>query len=128
MKVPIDLVSQTSCKKTYNSRKIGVSTICAGGSGDSGVCTGDTGGPLLLMKASAQADVQVGITSTRSMFTCPKVADRPDIFTRVSSYAKWIDEQICLYSKRRPSTCPTLVPKRHLRAADPSIESTAEMP
>ena len=115
MKVSINPVSQLSCKKTYTSRKVGVWNLCAGGSGDKGVCLGDNGAPLLMMKRSAKSDVQVGIAAGYGTYECPKIVDMPDIFTRVSYYAKWIDAQICKYSKYKPSTtvCP---PTRKLRA------------
>ena len=103
MKVPIYPVPMLSCKKAYGSRKVGNGTICAGGDGVKGICElGDRGGPLLMMKQSAQNDVQVGIATG---YDCPKKANRPDIFTKVSYYAKWIDRQICKYSKKKPTTC-----------------------
>ena len=115
MKAPIYPVSRMSCKKAYSSGAVGAWSLCVGGNGE-GVCYGDRGDPLLMMQGSAKTDVQVGIASTYSTWECPKQADKPDIFMRVSHYAKWIDSQICLYSKYIPSTtkCP---PKRQLRAA-----------
>ena len=116
MKVQLDPTSLMSCKKVYSSGQIGAWNFCAGGAGDKGVCYGDNGGPMLMMKESARTDVQVGIASGYSTWDCPKQVDRPDVFTRVSYHAKWIDAEVCKYSKYIPSTitCP---PTRQLRAA-----------
>lgn len=104
--VSIKPASMALCKQEYGSNLVGESILCAGGV--KGVCTGDVGGPLLLKKSSAEKDVQIGIISSK--YKCPKQAGHPDLFVRVSYYAKWVDAQICKYSKKKPSTCPTMKP------------------
>ena len=97
MQVPIYPSPTLYCAKLYGSWNSGTSSICAGGNGVTGICYGDSGSPLLLKKTSAGSDVQVGITSFGGSADCVKV-DYPDSYTRVSSFATWIDEQICEYS------------------------------
>ncbi|GMH36815.1 hypothetical protein BSKO_04688 [Bryopsis sp. KO-2023] len=65
-----------------------------------GVCKGDGGGPLLLadskdgtsiIDGNPEFDVMVGIVS----FGTPSCnTTKPDVFTRVSSFRKWIDKKI----------------------------------
>lgn len=106
MQTSLKSLSMLACKKVYGSSKTGESTICAGGDGVKGVCFGDSGGPLLVKKSSASNDVQVGITSNGPGGSCVALGE-PDIYTRVSYYAKWVDTQRCKYSKYKPSSCPS---------------------
>ena len=110
MKIEIDTVSTPSCKKMYGSFFVGDSNFCAGVDYEKGVCLGDDGGPVLLTKSSAADDVQIGIISLVGSYYCGGGA--PDVYTRMSSYAGWIDDQVCQFSKSKPSTCPTLRPTR----------------
>ena len=107
MQASIKPVPEISCRKVYGSTMVGKANLCASGGGVRGVCNHDYGGPLIMMKSAAKNDVQIGIT-TRT-YQCPTEADYPDIFTRVSFYAPWVDAQICKYSSfYKPSKCPTL--------------------
>jgi secreted trypsin-like serine protease len=108
MQAELNPLSVTACKKRYGSYSIGEKVLCAGGDGLASPCYGDSGGPLLMMKSSAEKDVQVGIVSWGT--GCDP--DSPGVFTRVSSFGQWIDVQICKYSKSKPSTCPTLRPTK----------------
>jgi secreted trypsin-like serine protease len=58
--------------------------------------------------AAANDATVVGIAAGYGTYERPKIVDTPDIFRRVSNYAKWIDAQICMYSKHKSSTttCP----------------------
>lgn len=109
MNVQVNPISNAGCIKTYGSALIGDGNLCAGGDGLKGVCFGDSGGPLLVKGNTAQNDVQIGITSWG-----PGCADEgyPDVFTRVSYFAQWVDDQVCKFSKRKPATCPTSRPTR----------------
>ena len=99
-------VSNLPCLKRYGSWFFGESSgICAGGDGVKATCSGDSGGPLLVKKSAAQNDVQVGIVSA-GPGVCVLI-DVPNSFTRVSSFASWIDEQICTYSMDTSIKCPT---------------------
>ena len=131
MQTSIKVNSMLSCKKVYGSTIIGNASICAGGGGVRGLCDGDPGGPLLLTKGSPQSDVMVGIASATF---CPKENGYPDVFAKVSYYAKWIDEQICAYSMYKPAKCrslpPASSPPSPLRAATvkPTVKPTTGKP
>ena len=106
MQASIKPMSILACKKLYGPVMTGESTICAGGDGVKGACFGDSGGPLLLKKSSASKDIQVGIVSNGPTGDCVAVGE-PNVFTRVSYYAEWVDAQRCLYSsKYKPKSCP----------------------
>lgn len=69
-------------KLPYNSNI----QICGNGAFthvQSGVCAGDSGGPLM------DNDVVVGITSRKMAWFC--ATKFPDVFTKVGAYATWID-------------------------------------
>ena len=105
MKLVTDTVPVLSCTKSYSSFVIGDWNLCAGGNGvEEAFCYGDSGGPLLQTKNSAKEDVQIGIVSW-SPYGC--YGTSPDVYTKVSYYAGWVDSQVCLNSKNKPSTCPT---------------------
>ena len=114
LKVEIDTIPFPSCRKIYNSFFVGDSNICMGGNGvKEGSCFGDSGSPLLQTKSSAGEDVQIGIVSTDFYLSdsfCPGASNLPDIYTRVSSFVGWIDDQVCKFSKSKPSTCLTSTP------------------
>ena len=120
MKLVTDTVPIPSCKKTYSAFYIGDSNICAGGKGvKEGSCFGDSGGPLLKTKSSANQDVQIAIASWVGSRDCSGAS--PDVYARVSYFAGWVDSQVCLYSKSKPSTCLTSKPptKRPTRRPSP---------
>jgi len=67
--------------------------VCSGPlGGDVSACSGDSGGPLVSYDSEGRP-VQVGIVSWGFM-PCGKGA--PSVYTRVSSYADWINEKIAL--------------------------------
>jgi secreted trypsin-like serine protease len=111
MQIAIDALPTAACKKVYSSYFIGEFNLCTDTSDDvkKGACYGDSGGPLLMTKSSAGEDVQVGIISWGSD-GCGGYG--PDVHTRVSYFAGWVDDQICTYSKSKPRACPTLKPTR----------------
>lgn len=100
-RVQIPIVPNSQCNQLlYRSRRLrhGVlpSQLCAGDpNGGKDTCEGDSGGPLQLKLPSARPIGQayryyvVGITSNGGI--CGTV-DRPGLYTRVSSYAGWIDQ------------------------------------
>lgn len=115
---PLDLIDNKDCfermqariQDVYPTAKVGeltASSMCAG-SQDTGTCVGDSGGPLVLHSVAAvpeqdprarrllRADrpVLVGIVSWG--VGCEDFT----VFTRVSSYAAWIDGVIA--ARRRP--------------------------
>jgi secreted trypsin-like serine protease len=122
MKGIIDTVPVSQCKKTFSSFFFGDSNICAGGDGvKKAACFGDSGGPLLLTKSSAKEDVQIGIVSWGPN-GC--TGAYPDVYTRVSYFAKWVEGQICTFSKSKPSTCPIVKPTTRKPTRKPTKKPT----
>ncbi|CAB9499065.1 Chymotrypsin-like elastase family member 1 [Seminavis robusta] len=94
--VDLQMVSRYDCQVAYTTENVtGQSVIssgmhlCALGDG-SGVCTGDSGGPLL--DGISSDSLQIGVTSfTHS--DCASVMF-PDVFTDLADNTGWIDRQI----------------------------------
>ncbi|XP_044004015.1 chymotrypsin-1-like [Aphidius gifuensis] len=78
-KLHTKIISNEECQKRDGKFTIGHEIICARKSQGYSICQGDSGGPLIYK------GVLIGIAA-RSF--CDGV--HPDIFTRVSSYIKWI--------------------------------------
>eukprot|EP01023_Acetabularia_acetabulum_P016305 TRINITY_DN1805_c0_g1_i1.p1 TRINITY_DN1805_c0_g1~~TRINITY_DN1805_c0_g1_i1.p1 ORF type:complete len:867 (+),score=120.24 TRINITY_DN1805_c0_g1_i1:1653-4253(+) len=57
---------------------------------ETGVCVGDSGGPLLIKGDNAAADVEIGLTSWSAETQCSDF-ELPFVFTKISIYADWID-------------------------------------
>lgn len=74
-----------SCVKLFPSLLFRKSVICVQGEEQRSVCHGDSGGPLIAPKRSL-----IGLTSFGSEKGCQDNA--PQIFTRIFSYSKWIQE------------------------------------
>jgi secreted trypsin-like serine protease len=106
MEVSVPIVSFQDCndQNSYWGGIVDQSMICAGASvGGKGACNGDSGGPLIIRGSEATQDLQVGIVSWGTK-TCA-IVDHPSVFTRVSTYRKWVQDYICQYSKVKPSSC-----------------------
>ena len=73
--------SQAKCKQVHSN--VRDTHICTYTKYGEGACNGDSGGPLVVN------GVQVGIVS----FGIPCGVGRPDVYTRVSSFASWIKQQ-----------------------------------
>ncbi|XP_008316877.1 chymotrypsin-like elastase family member 2A [Cynoglossus semilaevis] len=63
--------------------------VCAGGDGEKGGCSGDSGGPLSCQSSSGSWEVH-GVVSFGSSLGC-NYRRKPTIFTRVSAYISWIN-------------------------------------
>lgn len=91
--------------------------LCAGVvEGGKDACSGDSGGPLFRTSSDGSM-VQVGIVSFGA--GCAR-ANRPGIYTKVSAFTAWIQEQICDLSSNPPSSCFESSP-----ASNPSGERSA---
>jgi trypsin len=82
MKVTVPLVSETTCRNAYGSDIIS-SMVCAGTAGKDS-CQGDSGGPLM------SGSTLSGIVSWG--YGCA-AAGYPGVYTRVSSFSSWINQQ-----------------------------------
>ncbi|KAI2488706.1 trypsin-like serine protease [Fragilaria crotonensis] len=129
MEVSMKPVSFQICKNVTSYGKatiVDALMLCAGGSKDT--CGGDSGGPLFLRGTIARSDVQVGITSFGSDLGCG-IASAPGVYTRVSRYAQWIDQQVCQLSSVKPSTCPaTQKPSTNAPTRKPSTKPPTRKP
>jgi trypsin len=94
--------------------------ICAYDTTDSGKdnCQGDSGGPLL----NAQGE-QVGIVALG--IGCGQVGV-PGVYTRVSAFADWIDENVCKLANKPPKNCPTTAPSV-VPSSAPSMSSVPSL-
>jgi secreted trypsin-like serine protease len=102
MEVQFFMLPKAVCLKSIGSWKVHESEICAS-EGIKGACYGDSGGPLFILSGSKY--IQIGIVArTTASYDCiqPKM---PQIFTSTAYFAKWIDENICKFSKHKPNTC-----------------------
>jgi len=90
--VDLQIYSHEECEKTQNSGYLIESAhLCAGWpQGGKDACSGDSGGPLICADEERQP-VLMGITSWG--FGCAR-PDTPGVWTRVSSYLDWIEENM----------------------------------
>ncbi|KAK5640465.1 hypothetical protein RI129_011276 [Pyrocoelia pectoralis] len=79
--VNLKTVTNTECRTKLSNFKIDERQICTFTKAGEGSCVGDSGGPLV-------ADKQIGIVS----FGIPCAIGHPDVFTRVSAYKDWIEQ------------------------------------
>ncbi|MDX2270370.1 MAG: serine protease [Cyanobacteriota bacterium] len=85
--VDVTVQSNASCSQSYPGQ-ISDNMICAGRPGRDS-CQGDSGGPLLV-EESPGAWVQVGVTSFGRGCGRPRF---PGVYTRVSEFSDWINNQ-----------------------------------
>jgi secreted trypsin-like serine protease len=95
--VDIEVIDPKECRAVYESLQvpeftIGDTEICATGpTGGKDSCFGDSGGPLIVPADNKQGYVQVGIVSWGPQCGNPLF---PGVYTRVSSFSKWIDQNV----------------------------------
>lgn len=83
-KVKLDYLNDETCETRYNKYD-GEMNICADAP-SRGICYGDSGGPLM------GDDNKVYGFASFIVDSC--ASDYPDFFTRISTYADWLDEMI----------------------------------
>ncbi|XP_063314161.1 plasma kallikrein-like [Pelobates fuscus] len=91
-KAEVPIVPQKECQANYSPEKINDKVICAGyKQGKVDACKGDSGGPIACKVDNTW--YLFGITSWGE--GCAK-ARKPGVYTRVTVFANWIEEQIKL--------------------------------
>eukprot|EP00158_Paraphelidium_tribonemae_P007338 Partr_v1_DN28204_c1_g1_i1_m76265 putative protease len=90
LQVDVPIATNENCKKAVGMN-IADSMVCAGGARGKDACQGDSGGPLIAVDKSTGDSVLVGIVSWGK--GCAR-AGFPGVYTRVSSFMQWINEQI----------------------------------
>ncbi|XP_050691245.1 phenoloxidase-activating factor 1-like isoform X3 [Eriocheir sinensis] len=89
LQVSLPLVDFIPCNKTYQGNLVG-KQLCFGGTEGQDSCGGDSGGPLVF---NAPPYTQIGIVSFGLLSGCGQ-KDVPGVYTSVSSYRDWIDENM----------------------------------
>ncbi|XP_053560969.1 chymotrypsin-like elastase family member 1 [Bombina bombina] len=89
---PLPVVDHETCSSSsYWGRTVKTTMVCAGGDGIHAGCNGDSGGPL---NCEVNGAFQVhGVTSFVSGYGCNTYL-KPTVFTRVSAYISWINDNI----------------------------------
>ncbi|OWF39004.1 elastase-1-like [Mizuhopecten yessoensis] len=85
--VQINVMSNLLCNINWLLQSILSTHICVGGGSES-ACNGDSGGPLVCVKSNEY--ILAGVTSWGSS-NCENM---PNVYTRVSEYRGWIDENM----------------------------------
>jgi secreted trypsin-like serine protease len=130
MEASFQTISNVECIKHAGSWMIPESDLCCYDE-KKRVCLGDSGGPLLLSSNTSQNSVQVSIVSRPSIFSSEPIcvkAGVPQLFTRVSYYHEWIQENICKFSKVKPSSCTTLKPSYRRPTTKPIVKRSSIKP
>jgi hypothetical protein len=101
LETTVNYISNQECQEIYAGAPYPITdgNICAYKK-YSGVCKGDSGGPLFLEKEHGEIGdhpTQVGISSWVK-FPCASPG-YPDVYTRVSYYEDWIKETVCSRSE-----------------------------
>ena len=94
----------SACWKEYGSEAVKESLLCAGTVGKPKRRRDNSGAPLLIQSSSAEKDVQVGIAIS-GLSRYASGSNSPNVYVRVSYFAEWVDDQICRFSTRKPSSC-----------------------
>ncbi|KXN67074.1 trypsin-like serine protease [Conidiobolus coronatus NRRL 28638] len=94
LEVKLPLFDINTCIKNYdddgNYKVFANEMLCAGyPEGKKDTCSGDSGGPLFIIKDGKQ--ILTGIVSWGKQCALPKL---PGVYTRVSTYRKWILDNI----------------------------------
>lgn len=83
-----EVITNTECSNRWYQKPIGDDKICTFNGIEHGFCNGDSGGPLTA--SSWLGPYLVGVVSYRSRMGCG--VGYPDVYTRVSSFSKWIND------------------------------------
>lgn len=96
LRADVPILSIKDCIKIYRTRSFQNDTeICASGVHAVHTCSGDSGGPMFirLLRNSRERYLQLGIISL-SAPGCGDERTLPGVFTRVSAYMHWIENNL----------------------------------
>ena len=77
--------------------------LCADADGFQGTCAGDGGSPAVLAGPNGISTSTVVGLNSFSDDLCP--SQTFDVYTRISTYADWVQGQICRLASNKPSSC-----------------------
>lgn len=113
----VPLIGSDECRSEYDNYTMTDGMLCAGYDVDGlGTCSGDSGGPLVVQDESTGNWTQVGVVSWAD--GCAQ-ASRYTVYTRVSQFASWIDEQFDLYTQIDSLESPEEVPAQESEDSEP---------
>ncbi|XP_055847601.1 serine protease easter-like [Episyrphus balteatus] len=97
LKAEVQVVPLNECKRVYSESNVelGTSQMCAGGQQGIDTCSGDSGGPLIGLDSSNKQRVYYFIAGVVSIGRTPcGEKGWPGVYTRVSEYVDWIQQNI----------------------------------
>ncbi|KAF9423007.1 hypothetical protein HW555_001550, partial [Spodoptera exigua] len=86
--VKLQIMENAECAYIYEAGLVTSGNICTSGAGRVGICSGDSGGPLIATDINGTPFL-IGISSFRSK-TSGCEGGKPSVFTRVTSYMDFI--------------------------------------
>jgi secreted trypsin-like serine protease len=101
--VSVKVSNFKNCQALYGSDVNNSLQFCTSTAGGKGSCQGDSGGPVLDSNGNLVGLVSFGAP----VCTTPNI---PNVNTRLSTFRKWINSEICSLSATPPTSC-----KRRLR-------------
>jgi hypothetical protein len=102
--VQVPVVDDSACDPLYEDTLHRKAMLCAGGVEGKDSCSGDSGGPLLVLGPDGPAsDVQVGVVSFGG-HRCGD-ASQPGVYAEVAYVADWIESILCQQSTFPPPGC-----------------------
>lgn len=97
LKAEVPVVALSDCQRVYGQRDVELtnSQLCAGGMQGIDSCRGDSGGPLIALDSSNKMRVYYFISGVVSFGPTPcGLQGWPGVYTRVSEYVDWIQQNL----------------------------------
>jgi len=92
-KIFVPVVTNQQCKRVYGNQAVRDTNICFNSPGKS-ACSGDSGGPAVWVNPTTSHAFLVGVTSFGDEMCNSGNQLTYGVFTRVTSYLKWIENNI----------------------------------